>query len=157
MVSQLWNKLRLCLQKTKQNKILIIITWTWEDSTHSKRSNLLRLYPLQKFRKLKTNFLFLVCLFIYFCVSEYFAHRYISALHECSAHRGPKRALASLELDLQVVMKHCGGVLVPERLREQPMLSATEPSLWPHEAATKLSHWLSGKGSPQSSESAFSI
>lgn len=108
--------------------------WTWKDSAHSKRSNLLRLYLLQKFWKLKTNFLFLMCLFIYFYVSEYFAGMYIRALHECSAHGAPDRALASLELDLQVVTKHCGGCWSQ---------SCWESSL----CSSPLSH-LSGPGSP---------
>lgn len=95
-------------KKTKENKNLMTITWTWKGSTHSKRSNFLRLYLLQKVWKLKNNFLFLMRLFIYFYVSEYFACMYISALHECRAHQAPKRALASRELDLQVVMKHGG-------------------------------------------------
>lgn len=90
-----------------------------------------------------------MCLFIYLYVSEYFARMYVSALHECSTHGAPKRALASLELGLQVVRKHCGGA--------SPRASGRAAHALRHdEAATNFSLAVWKKVPPKALEPAFS-
>lgn len=66
-----------------------------------------------------------------FCVGVFCLHAYLHTTHVSGAHRGPKRALDPLELELQMVAcQHVGaGESNLGPLQEQSVLSTTEPSV----------------------------